>query len=237
MMSKELSIIILAGGKGTRVKSVLGDKPKILAPIKNKFFLDYMLLWLYKGFKNINYELIIASGFGHAQIQNYCNENNLSISLCKEVEPLGTFGAAANASIRSNSNNILILNGDTIFECNFRKVIEKFQILESTISIVLKRKKNDRYGGYILNEKGFLELSNNRSSYISMGATFTKRELLINTYQNFKSKKGSFAMMDKDFISKVSAYPHILNAGNSFIDIGTLESYKESQNIIPLLLS
>ena len=51
-----------------------------------------------------------------------------------------------------------------------------------------------------------------------MGATFTKRELLIKTYQNSKSKKGGFAMMDKDFISKVSAYPYILNADNSFID-------------------
>ena len=236
-MFKELSIIILAGGKGTRVKSILGDTPKILAPINNHFFLDYMLAWIDKNLNDINYELIIASGFGHNQIQNYCIEKNLPINLCKEVEPLGTFGAAANAALTSNSNNVLILNGDTLFECDFKKIFEKFIVLDSTISIVLNRAENDRYGGYIVNEKGFLELSNNGSTYISMGGTYTKRELLVKRYQKFKSKKGPFAMMDKDFISKVSAYPYILNENNSFIDIGTLDSYRESQDIVPLLLS
>ena len=59
-MSKKLSIIILAGGKGTRVKSVLGDNPKILAPIKDKFFLDYMLLWLERSFKDMTVDLILS---------------------------------------------------------------------------------------------------------------------------------------------------------------------------------
>ena len=70
-----------------------------------------------------------------------------------------------------------------------------------------------------------------------MGATFTKRELLIDTYEKFKLKKGVFAMMDQDFISKVSAYPYILNKDNSFIDIGTIESFRESQDLVPLFLS
>ena len=70
-----------------------------------------------------------------------------------------------------------------------------------------------------------------------MGATFTKKEFLINTYKKVKLKKGPFAMMDKDFISKVSAYPFILNANNYFIDIGTLKSYNESQDCVPSLLS
>lgn len=236
-MSRKLSIIILAGGKGTRIKSVLGQIPKILAPIKSQVFLDYMLTWLKKGFININYELIIASGFGHDKLKNYCVDNNLSIKLCKEKEPLGTFGAAANAATSTNSDNILILNGDTIFNCNFQKIFEEFLILKSAMAIMIEKSENDRYGGYNLNKDGFLELSTDNSSFISMGATFTKKELLINTYRKFKSKKGEFAMMDEDFISKVSAYPHILNKNNSFIDIGTLDSYKESQEIIPLLVS
>ena len=92
-MSKILSIIILAGGQGTRVKRVLGDIPKLLAPIKNKKFLDYMLDWLHNNFKEINFELIIASGFGHDQIKNYCIDNNISVKLSREKQPLGTLGA------------------------------------------------------------------------------------------------------------------------------------------------
>ena len=236
-MSKKLSIIILAGGEGTRVKTILGDTPKILAPINNKFFIDYLLIWLDSNFKEINYELIIASGYGHNKIQKYCIENNLSINLCREMEPLGTLGAAANASMSSNSNDVLILNGDTIFDCNFPKVFDEFIKLKSTISIVLNRTENDRYGGYTINKDGFLELSKNKPSLISMGATFTKKDLLIDTYKKFKSKKGVFAMMDQDFISKVPAYPYILNKDNSFIDIGTIESFRESQDFVPLFLS
>ena len=235
-MSECLSIIILAGGKGTRVKSVLGDIPKILAPIKKKFFLDYMLGWLHKNFNNINYELIIASGFGHDQIKNYCIEKNLSIKLSREKEPLGTLGAAANAAYSAMTDNILILNGDTIFECDLQKIFEDFLKLDSSLSVVQERLNNDRYGGYTIDKEGYLKLAVNNSSYISMGATYTKKDLLTNTYKKFKSKKGLFAMMDQDFISKVSTYPYILKEKNTFIDIGTLNSYEESQELVPLLV-
>ena len=236
-MSKILSIIILAGGQGTRVKRVLGDIPKLLAPIKNKNFLDYMLDWLHNNFKKINFELIIASGFGHDQIKNYCIDNNISVKLSREKQPLGTLGAAANAAYSSNSDNILILNGDTIFECDLEKTFEDFLKCGSTLSIVQERKDNDRYGGYIINKEGYLELSTHNSSYISLGATYTKKALLVNTYKNFKSIKGLIAMMDQDFISKVSALPYVLKGNNSFIDIGTISSYEESQKIVPLLVS
>ena len=236
-MSKELSIVILAGGKGTRVKSVLGEIPKILAPIKNKFFLDFMLAWIDKNFKNVCYETIIASGFGHDQLQKYCCEKNLPLKLSCEDEPLGTLGAAANAALLSKSKNILILNGDTIFECNFQKAFQEFLKLRQALTIVLDRKENDRYGGYNVNKAGYLELSKFNSSYISMGATFTKKELLIKTYKNFRSIKGKFAMMDQEFISKVSTRPFILKENNSFIDIGTISSYQESQEIVPLLIT
>ena len=172
-MSKELSIVILAGGKGTRIKSVLGDIPKILAPIKNKFFLDFMLAWIDKNFNNVCYEIIIASGFGHDQVQKYCFDKNLNLKLSCEDEPLGTLGAAANAALLSKSKNILILNGDTIFAIfkSFSGILKLRQVL----TIVLDRKENDRYGGYNINKAGYLELSKFNSSYISMGATFPKR--------------------------------------------------------------
>lgn len=236
-MSNSLSIIILAGGKGTRVKRVLGDIPKLLAPIKNKIFFDYLLDWLHKNFNKINYELIIASGFGHDQIKNYCMDNNLSIKLSREKQALGTLGAAANAANSANSDNILILNGDTIFICDLQKIFEDFLKSGSTLSIVQERQDNDRYGGYIINKEGYLELSKLHSSYISMGATYTKRELLTKTYKKVKSIKGVFAMMDQDFISKVSACPYILKESNSFIDIGTQSSYEESQELVPLLIN
>ncbi len=234
-MSERLSVIILAGGKGTRIKSVLGDIPKILAPIRDRVFLNYFLDWIKKSLNNVDYEIIIASGFGHNHIQKYCLENNLPIKLIREEKQLGTLGAAANAAIYATYESILILNGDTIFNCNFKIIFDEFLKLGLTLSVVLKSKENDRYGGYNIDEKGYLKLTKSNSSYISMGATFSKKILLIDTYKKFKSENGPFAMMDNDFISKVLTYPFILKNNNSFIDIGTLKSYKESQEIVPLL--
>ena len=157
-MSKKLSVIILAGGKGTRIKSALGDIPKILAPIKNQVFLKYFLDWIKKSLFDIDYEIIIASGFGHNHIKKYCVENNLPIKLCREEVQLGTLGAAANAAISSTSESILILNGDTIFNCDFKIIFTEFLKLGLTLSVVLKSKDNDRYGGYNINKNGHLEL-------------------------------------------------------------------------------
>ena len=41
-----LNIIILAGGKGTRIRNVLNKTPKIMAPVAGKPFLDWLLIWI-----------------------------------------------------------------------------------------------------------------------------------------------------------------------------------------------
>ena len=64
-----------------------------------------------------------------------------------------------------------------------------------------------------------------------------QKELLIKTYKKFRSIKGKFAMMDQEFIAKVSTRPFILKDNNSFIDIGTPTSYQESEEIVPLLIT
>ena len=59
----DLSVIILCGGLGTRLRSEIGNEtPKILAPIGDDYFLDYLMQWVDDSLYGINYELILCLG-------------------------------------------------------------------------------------------------------------------------------------------------------------------------------
>ena len=101
-----LSIVVLAGGKGTRIKPILGKTPKILAPIGGKTFLDWFLKWInnWKLDTNNN-NIILSTGVGHKQVENYCKKNNYDVSCIDEIKPLGTFGAIANVASKFHSKD------------------------------------------------------------------------------------------------------------------------------------
>ena len=73
-----LNIVILAGGKGTRVKEVLKDTPKIMAPIEGKPFLEWLLAWIESWKLEIPKNIILSTCIGQEIIKKYC-ENNLNV--------------------------------------------------------------------------------------------------------------------------------------------------------------
>lgn len=94
MMSTE--IIILAGGLGTRIKPVLGNTPKCLAPIGEQPFLRYVIHYFQS--QGIQ-KFVFSLGHGHTEIETYLNsyKEPLDYMICKEETPLGTGGAVLNA--------------------------------------------------------------------------------------------------------------------------------------------
>tara|TARA_B100000700_G_C14917735_1_gene795518 strand:- start:197 stop:916 length:720 start_codon:yes stop_codon:yes gene_type:complete len=233
-MSNHISVIILGGGKGTRIKSILGETPKLLAPINNKTFLDYMLIWLKNSLREISFDVTIATGCGHLEIEKYCDIHSLDIRLSRERKPLGTLGAASKAASDSSSRDVLILNGDTIFSCSLIDAYNQFLVEKSNPLCIIKSvTNNERYGGYLIDD-GYLVPCNIDPDYISMGAVFTKRELLQVSYSEC-CMKTELCMMDNDFLALSKARPYILLQSTRFIDIGTISSYKESQSVVPFL--
>ena len=69
-----LSVIILCGGKGTRIKSVLGPIPKVLAPIGDKAFIDYLFKWIESCLISIKHNIILSTCVGHESIQKYVDD-------------------------------------------------------------------------------------------------------------------------------------------------------------------
>jgi NDP-sugar pyrophosphorylase family protein len=119
-----IDILVLAGGLGTRVRSVLGDTPKLLAPIGGRPFLSYLLQWL-AGFGARR--VVLALGHAAAAVQDYLRHvrdpdmeaaQDLEVIAVVEPQPLGTAGGVRFARARLRSDPVLVMNGDSFVDAD-----------------------------------------------------------------------------------------------------------------------
>jgi len=240
-----LKIIILAGGKGTRIKKVLKNTPKIMAPILGKPFLDWLILWIRSWQLDEKLEINISTCVGHEIIKEYCKENHISIKCISEKKPLGTFGALANVAANSFSENYLVLNGDTLFDANIKKIYENYKnnINNKPLIILKKNINNSRYGGYKRDNNGWI-FSREKSNFISLGAFFISYKELTKRWFDCTSipfvsskinKLNAELMIDKDCFQKDPIRAEILDLSTPFLDIGIPSSLEEAKNFLPII--
>lgn len=241
-----LNVVILAGGKGTRIKSVLKDTPKIMANIAGKPFLEWLLVWIDSWKLEIPKKILLSTCIGHNTIKDYCDERNLGVNCIPEKKPLGTFGALANVASTNISNEYLVLNGDTIFRANFKKIYQVFKNnLEKKPLLILKESlENSRYGGYEKKDSGWL-FSRNNTNFISLGSFFItyeelKKRWIASTNVPFDTEQinnlEEELMVDKHLFSKFPISTEILESNTPFIDIGIPTSLKQAQFYIPKIV-
>jgi len=144
--------IILAGGKGTRLREAVSDVPKSLAPIRNQPFLFYIINYLRsQGITNFTFSL----GYKHEQVLDYLRTffPTLAYNYVLESEPLGT-GGAISLALREQDfpPNVLVANGDTLYEVDLTAFFAFHISHKSTCSLALKPMTNfDRYGSVSIN--------------------------------------------------------------------------------------
>ena len=148
-----MEAIILCGGLGTRLKSVVKDLPKPMANINGKPFLQILLEFLARqGFERV----ILAVSYKFEVIQDFFSNDFKGMKLIYSVEqsPLGTGGGLRQALNLAKESEVFVLNGDSFFDINLRALKLEGQ---SKISLALKKmKKFDRYGEVRLDERGFI---------------------------------------------------------------------------------
>ena len=225
-----MEVIILAGGFGTRLKSVLKDKPKCLADISGKPFLNYLLdSLIYQGFSHF----VFALGYKSEEITNFIKENypELSVTFSVEKEPLLTGGAIRLAIEKCNKDNILIVNADTYFGINLIDFNKHHIEKKADVTIALKLMENfDRYGSLVFNNEkritSFEEKVFQKKGFINCGYIIIKKEILAHLPKN---KPFSF---ENDFLSKIVDTKKILayTSNSYFIDIGVPEDFRKAQN-------
>ena len=131
-----MKAIILAGGRGNRLRPITDYVPKPLIPIKNIPIIEWQIKYLKKfGIS----EIIVCSGYKTEMIENYLKNKKLGIKITFSIEdkPLGTGGAIKKASKKIKDKSFLVMNGDIITNIDLKKMMEKEN---SIASIHLKTK-------------------------------------------------------------------------------------------------
>ncbi|MDA9722886.1 HAD-IIIA family hydrolase [Candidatus Pelagibacter sp.] len=228
--NKSFDAVILAGGKGTRIKKFLKDKPKPLAKIGGYYFLDLLLNNIAKF--NLNKIYILAGYKGSHIYKRYHNKmiNFVPIECLVERKPLGTGGAI---SLLKNkiSKNFFLFNGDTIFDFNFFEM--------------LKLKKKGKHvmalfrSNYQMEGNNIRNLKVNRHSQVNKAKVF-KKKVYSNggiylfdksIFKNLSKRKISLEndILD-NFISKNKVFGLIKN--DFFYDIGTKKDFLKSKKVL-----
>lgn len=220
-----LEVVVLAGGKGTRLQSVVNDVPKPMAPIKEKPFLEYLLKYIIsQGAKKV----ILSVGYKSQTIIDHFKESFLDcpIEYVIEEKPLGTGGAIKKSLEKVNDDNAVVLNGDTFFKVNLKE-FESFHNESNTkLSLSLKTMKRfDRYGSVVVENgmiKEFQEKQYCDSGLINGGVYLINKNLMNEIDKDVFSFETEFLNPNKH---NIAAYI----VDEYFIDIGIPEDYYKAQ--------
>jgi len=221
--------IILAGGLGTRLRSVVPELPKCMAPVGSQPFIGHVI----DHFKNEGvHRFIFALGYRSESFEDFLSSklSPSEIVISTEEEPLGTGGAIRKACKLVNSKTALIANGDTLFKVDASKLISFHDKCSADCTLALKpMKKFNRYGVVDLNKdnsvNSFQEKQQYEEGLINGGvyALEVKKFLVENLPAKFS--------FEKDYLEKFYQSRRIfgLIQDKYFIDIGVPEDYEKAQ--------
>lgn len=222
-----MEAIILAGGLGTRLKNVIGDLPKCLAPVIGKPFLYYLL----KNLENNGFShVVLALGYKHEMVEQWLQNfrTKLKITSAIEPEPLGTGGAVKLALSQTSAGDVFILNGDTYFEIPYVEMLVYHNNTKSDATLALKKKlRFDRYGTVEVDEQGRITQFNEKKfcteGIINGGTYIIKRNALADFPEKFS--------LETDYFEKEVSQKRIAGfiSDGYFIDIGVPEDFENAQ--------
>ena len=220
--------IILAGGLGTRLQSVIGDLPKCLAPVAGRPFLSYLLDSSKK--QGIR-KFVFALGHKTDQIEAFVKKSlpEGSYIFSTEEEPLGTGGAIYKACGRAEGPNVIVLNADTYFGITYSNLAIIHELKKADCTLALKPMKAfDRYGAVEIEKQtvtGFGEKKYHKEGLINGGVY----ALSVSSFLH-KSFPGKFSF-ERDYLEKdYRSGKFLAMVSNAyFVDIGIPEDYQRAQ--------
>ncbi len=222
-------MIVLAGGLDTRLKTVLPDLPKCLAPVNGRPFLEYLLIHFRKqGIERFIFALGHKAELVEQFVTVHFNSSEYTFSV--EQEPLGTGGAIYQACGHVNDPDVLVINADTFFAVNLKAMSEQHRKTKADCTLALKSMKRfDRYGSIKQNAlhriTGFHEKRFMEEGLINGGIYALHVPRFIS---NHFPKVFSF---EKDYLEKQVGQGKIYGMVSEgwFIDIGIPEDYQRAQ--------
>ena len=231
-----MDAIVLAGGLGTRLRPVIADVPKPMAPVNGTPFLDILLSRL------LNYSkierIVLAVGYKKEIVQAYfgSEKDGRPVVYAVETASLGTGGGILNAVSQScfcgSSETVLVLNGDTLFEVDIEGMSRHHQQQQADITLALKPMTDfERYGTVETVDArvtGFKEKQYCASGNINGGVYLINRGLFDKVAVETLPEKFSF---ETDILEHYCDQLNICGfvSDGYFIDIGIPTDYQRAQ--------
>lgn len=224
--------IILAGGLGTRLRSLIPDIPKCMAPVAGRPFLSYVITHLQK--EGIE-KFIFSVGYKNEIIIDFINshfsflESHFSI----EEKLLGTGGAIKFACNKTTGKTILVVNGDTLFMIDVNKLAVFHDMCGADCTLSLKPMQSfDRYGVVGLNKDYSIKSFNEKKFYetgLINGGVYALHP--VKFLKEDLPEKFSF---EKEYLEKYFEKRRMYGVVQDkyFIDIGIPEDYERAQREI-----
>lgn len=224
--------IILAGGFGTRLQSVVNHLPKPMAPINGEPFLNYQLNYLkHYGIKNV----ILSVGYLAEKIKAYYgyNFNGIKVDYVVEENPMGTGGGIRLALEKCTESLSFVLNGDSFFDVDLIKFYDRHIQNRSQISLALRKVNNSsRYGTIEKTKENIISSFKEKSGIDHEGIINGGVYLLDKNLYLQKTPSATNFSIEKDFFEKQLSNSLIsgFEFEGYFIDIGIPEDYLKAQN-------
>lgn len=223
--------IILAGGFGTRLRSLVPDLPKPMAPVAGKPFLEIILARLArKGLRRV----ILSVGYQAEIIKSHFGSRfaEMDIDYAHEDTPLGTGGALCFAMSRCRAGVVLVLNGDTFLNIDPERAMREWELHHEPLIFGVRSADTSRYGrlevgkgGHIT---GFLEKGQRGPGIINAGNYLFPVTLFAG-----RNLPESFSLEHDFLMREISHRPfRLFPAENPFIDIGVPEDYLMAQTCL-----
>ena len=232
-----MKALILAGGLGTRLRGVIGDRSKPMAWVAGRPFLEYLILQL-KGQRLT--DTVLCIGYLGEQIERYFGGKGrwgVHISYSHEPEPLGTGGAIKLAENLIKEENFLVMNGDSFLNVNLNGLMDYHLEREALATMAtVEIEDSARYGAVEINEKGetesFVEKGQGSESKLINGGVYVLNRKIFDYIP-----AGKVSLEKEIFPTLIGKGFYGMPVKGFFIDIGVPEDYKFLQENPQALLA
>ena len=217
--------VVLAGGKGTRISSVVPDLPKPMVPIGGRPFLERIFDLIDN---SVVEDVVVSVGYLSSKIIDHFGDNyrGLKLHYSVETEPLGTGGAVLQASAQIQDDFFLVLNGDSILELQIDDLLEYHKKHKKSIVVVSRVEDVSRYGQVSFDDRihSFSEKTGFGVGYINTGIYILSKEV----FRLVESRQFSLENLICSELANQEFIPY--EVSGRFIDIGTPVDLKRAES-------
>jgi len=228
----QVTAVILAGGLGTRLRTVVADRPKVLAAIHGRSFLTYLLDQVVEaGVESAT----LCTGYMGEMVQAEIGPlyRGMPVRYSQETSPLGTAGAVRAAFSSAVSDPVLVMNGDSCCKADFAQFAAWHAAHQAEASILLTHVPDTgRYGRVDITADGRIQRFQEKGAHqgpgwINAGIYLLSRRIVSGI------PEGQAVSLERDI------FPDLVGRGlfgyqteSKFLDIGTPESYAKAERFL-----